>query len=260
MAIGDARNLLFANGGLQDNGQDLIARDIERARDDGIGTYNQVRAAYGLPAVTSFAQITSNVAVQQELKEAYGTVDQVDPFEGGMAEDHVAGSDLGPLFMTIIADQFDRLRAGDRFFYLNESWNTDESRILQQGNTLARIIEANTGITNLQSDVFKFTVSISGSVSSDGSGRDSPHSSPRGLSGITVQLEDSGGNVLATTVTDRSGQYRFDQLTGVGGTGDYTVSLVAPSGFRQTSKNPPTISISRGGLDVSGVDFVLAPA
>ena len=61
MAISDIRNLLFANGGLQDNGQDLIARDIERARDDGIGTYNQVREAYGLPPVTSFAQITSNV-------------------------------------------------------------------------------------------------------------------------------------------------------------------------------------------------------
>ena len=126
MAISDIRNLLFANGGLQDNGQDLIARDIERARDDGIGTYNQVRQAYGLTPVTSFAQITSNVTVQQELQKAYGTVDKIDPFEGGMAEDHVAGSDLGPLFTKIIADQFNRLRAGDRFFYLNESWNADE--------------------------------------------------------------------------------------------------------------------------------------
>ncbi len=36
MAINDIRNLLFTNGGLQDNGQDLIARDVERARDDGI--------------------------------------------------------------------------------------------------------------------------------------------------------------------------------------------------------------------------------
>ena len=110
LAISDVRNLLFANGGLQDNGQDLIARDIERARDDGIGSYNQVREAYGLPAVTSFAQITSNVAVQQELQKAYGSVNNIDPFEGGMAEDHVAGSDLGPLFTRIIADQFARLR------------------------------------------------------------------------------------------------------------------------------------------------------
>jgi hypothetical protein len=73
-------------------------------------------------------------------------------------------------------------------------------------------------------------------------------------------LEDSGGNVLATTVTDASGNYRFNQLDGVGGTGEYTVSLVVPSGFVQTSKGPSTILISRGGTDVSGVDFVLAPA
>ncbi len=45
LAVNEIRDLLFANGGLQDNGQDLIARDVERARDDGIGTYNQVRVA-----------------------------------------------------------------------------------------------------------------------------------------------------------------------------------------------------------------------
>jgi hypothetical protein len=37
---------------------DLAAIDIERARDHGIGTYNQLRQAYGLPARTSFTQIT----------------------------------------------------------------------------------------------------------------------------------------------------------------------------------------------------------
>jgi hypothetical protein len=258
MVIGDVRDLLFANGGLRDNGQDLIARDIERARDDGIGTYNQVREAYGLPPVTSFAQITGNATVQQELQKAYGTVANIDPFEGGLAEDHVPGSDLGPLFTTIIADQFNRLRAGDRFFYLNESWSPDELRIFQQGDTLGKIIEADTGITDLQPDVFKFTATISGTVVSGGSDLGPHASTPRGLSGITVQLEDSGGNVLATTVTDHSGRYRFDQLNGVGGTGDYTVTLVVPGGYSQTSKNPSTILISRGGMDASGVDFVLA--
>jgi hypothetical protein len=200
-AISAVRNLLFANGGLQDNGQDLIARDIERARDHGIGTYNQVRQAYGLPPVTSFAQITSNVQVQQELQKAYGTVDNIDPFEGGLAEDHVAGSDMGPLFTRIIADQFSRLRAGDRFFYLNESWNADELRLLQQGNTLAKVIQANTNITNLQSDVFVFKSSIRGAVLTAGSGR----LSPGGVAGVTVQLEDSDGNVVATTVTNARG-------------------------------------------------------
>jgi hypothetical protein len=37
---------------------DLAAIDIERGRDHGLPTYNQVRAAYGLPAKTSFTAIT----------------------------------------------------------------------------------------------------------------------------------------------------------------------------------------------------------
>src|SRR5262249_2402256 len=126
-AIREVRNLLFGNGG--QGGQDLIARDIQRARDDGIGTYNQVRVAYGLPAVTSFAQITGNVTVQHELQQAYGSVANIDPFEGGLAEDHVPGSDVGPLFQKILVDQFTRLRDGDRFFYLNEQFSQNELRI-----------------------------------------------------------------------------------------------------------------------------------
>jgi hypothetical protein len=268
MAISDVRNLLFANGGLQDNGQDLIARDVERGRDDGIGSYNQVRMAYGLPPVTSFAQITSNPQVQQELQKAYGSVNNIDPFEGGLAEDHVAGSDMGPLFTTIIADQFTRLRAGDRFFYLNESWSPDELRIMQQGNTLGQIIEANTGITNLQGDVFQFTASIHGVVTSastpggrgtlDFAREGQSNSLLHGLSGITVQLEDSSGNVLATAMTDSQGRYSFTQLTGIGGTGLYNVRLVMPSGLMQTSINPSSILISRGGVNVSGVNFTVA--
>lgn len=37
---------------------DLGAIDVERGRDHGIPTYNQLRVAYGLPARTSFTQIT----------------------------------------------------------------------------------------------------------------------------------------------------------------------------------------------------------
>jgi hypothetical protein len=54
---------------------------------------------------------------------------------------------------------------------------------------------------------------------------------------------NSGGNVLATTVTDRSGKYSFNQLTGVSGTGEHAVSLVVPSGFSQSSKNPSTLGL-----------------
>jgi hypothetical protein len=255
LAINEVRNLLFANGGLTDNGQDLIARDIQRARDDGIGSYNDVRAALGLPRVTSFAQITSNVQVQKELQQAYGSVDKIDPFEGGLAEDHLPGSDMGPLFTKILVNQFTRLRDGDRFFYLNETWNADELNILHQADTLGKVIEANTGVTNLQADVFLFQASISGTVFAGG-GRHG--SAPRGLAGVTVQLQDSSGNVLATAVTDAQGHYRFGQLNGLSATGQYEIRLVVPTGYTQTSANPSTILISRGDINDTGVNFTLA--
>jgi peroxidase len=250
LAIGQVRNLLFGNG--EFGGQDLIARDIQRARDHGIGSYNDLRTAYGLPPVTSFAQITRNIQVQQELQQAYGSVDNIDPFEGGLAEDHVPGSDVGPLFQAIMVDQFTRLRNGDRFFYLNEHFSPDELNLLQQG-TLAKVIESNTSITNLQSDVFLFTASINGTVYAD-PGRD--HRA--GVAGIVVQLQDDSGNLLATTTTDSSGHYRFDQQSGMSATGYYTVSLVLPDGMTQTTRSPGAMLISRGDMSLSGVNFGVA--
>ena len=268
MAVNEVRNLLFGNAGA--GGQDLIALDIQRGRDNGLPDYNTVRVAYGLPPVTSFAQITSNVQVQQELQQAYGSVNNIDALEGGLAEDHVPGSDLGPLFQAILVDQFSRLRDGDRFFYLDEPWSPAELRILRQGNTLAKVIKANTGVTNLQSDVFVFQASIGGTVASghvgSSRGTSSLHgkgaraAARHGLPGITVALEDTSGTVLATAVTDGAGRYSFDQLTGLSGTGIYTVRLVLPTGYTQTSTNPARFLISRGDINRSGVDFVLARA
>ncbi len=266
LAINEVRNLLFnevvPNIGF---GQDLIALDIERARVNGIGSYNQLRVAYGLPAVTSFSQITSNLQVQQELKAAYGNVNNIDAFEGGLAEDHVRGSDVGPLFQQIMVNQFTRLRDGDRFFYLNETWNADELNLFAQGNTLTKVIEANTDITNLSSNVFLFRASIGGTVSLGGAAGSAPGN--LGLPGVVVQLQDTSGDVLATTVTDLGGHYSFNQHSGpsseaaispgVSATGYYQIVLVLPPSLQQTSPNPAPVLISRGGLEVTGVNFVV---
>ena len=254
--INEVRDLLFNEvvpgvGG----GQDLIALDIERGRVNGIGSYNQVRVALGLPAVTSFAQVTSNVKVQQELKAAYGNVNNIDAFEGGLAEDPVKGSDVGPLFQTIMVDQFKSLRDGDRFFYLNEQFNSQEQQILQQGNTLTKVIEANTNVTNLQSDVFLFKASIGGTVTANGGQSTHGHPNPpRPVSGVTVDLEDANGNILAKTVTNSLGNYSFNQQSGLSSTGVYTVKVVPPAGY--TSANPTTIAISRGDM-ISTANFTL---
>jgi peroxidase len=266
--INEVRDLLFNEvvpgvGG----GQDLIALDIERGRVNGIGSYNQVRVAFGLPAVTSFAQITSNVQVQQELQAAYGNVNNIDAFEGGLAEDPVRGSDVGPLFQKIMVDQFTALRDGDRFFYLNESFSPQEQQILQQANTLAKVIEANTNVTNLPSDVFLFKASISGTVTTGVGQSGHGHNSPaRPVAGVTVELEDAIGAVVATTVTNRQGQYTFNQLSGpaanaenasgVSATGTYTVVVVAPNSSRQAGPTSSSVLISRGDQNAT-VNFSL---
>jgi peroxidase len=267
LVINDVRNLLFGSFGA--GGQDLIARDIQRARDNGIPGYNTLRAALGLRPVTSFAQISSDPSVQAKLRAAYGqtnghdNVNNIDAFEGGLAEDHVPGADVGPLFQAIMANQFTRLRNGDRFFYLNESFTWEELSLFQQGNTLTKVIEANTALTNLQSNAFLFKASISGTVFFAG-GFFNPFGQ-RGVSGITVQLMDDNGNILATTVTDSFGRYSFNQLSGpaanpdtgsgISQTGSYNVVLVLPSGLKQITPNPSSILISRGGLNVTGINF-----
>jgi peroxidase len=269
LAINDVRNLLFGNGGL--GGQDLMARDVQRDRDNGIADYNTLRVAMGLPAVTSFSQITKDVKVQQELAAAYpGGVNTIDAFEGGLAEDHVPGSDVGPLFQAVMVNQFTRLRDGDRFFYRNENLNTEEKSLLQNGSTLAKVIEANTNITNLQSNVFFFRASISGTVTSSSIAN---FSGTRGgtinpLPRMTLQLQDASGNVLATTKTDGQGRYRFDQLSGpssnptiaygVSAVGEYKIVLVLPSGMKQTSPAPNPIVIGSGDANVQGVNFTVS--
>ena len=115
---------------------------------------------YGLAAVTSFAQITSDVQVQASLQQLFGNVNNIDLFSGLLAEKHLPGSSVGELTQRITVDQFTRLRDGDRFFYLNTFSGDALARI--QNTSLADIIRRNTTNTNLQSNVFYYSASITG--------------------------------------------------------------------------------------------------
>ena len=65
----------------------------------------------------SFKQITKNRKVAASLKSLYKDVNNLDLWVGGIAEDHVPGSELGPTFEKIFVDQISRMRDGDRFWY-----------------------------------------------------------------------------------------------------------------------------------------------
>ena len=116
-----------------------------------------MRVAYGLPRITSFDQITSDKAVQASLASTYGSVDNIDLWIGGLAEDHLPNTSMGATFTAILVDQFSRVRDGDRFWYQN---SLSEKMVRDIENTsMADIIRRNTELTKLQADVFFFNES-----------------------------------------------------------------------------------------------------
>ncbi len=148
--VDPVRNFLFGPPGA--GGFDLASLNIQRGRDHGLPDYNTLRVEYGLAPVSSFADITSDVALQAALASVYASVNDIDPWIGGLSEDHIAGGSIGELFATIIMDQFVRLRDGDRFWYQNSL--TPEELDMISGMRLSDILALNTGLTSLQSNVF----------------------------------------------------------------------------------------------------------
>lgn len=148
--VDDVRNFLFGPPGA--GGFDLASLNIQRGRDHGLPDYNQARVDLGLSAVASFSDITSNTELATRLEEVYGDVNHIDLWVGGLAEDHLPGSSMGELFSTIIADQFERIRSGDRFWYENVFSGRQLYEI--DSTTLADVIERNTDIAGLQENVF----------------------------------------------------------------------------------------------------------
>ncbi|MGB4709477.1 MAG: peroxidase family protein [Fuerstiella sp.] len=155
MVVDGVRNFLFGEPG--QGGFDLVALNIQRGRDHGLPDFAQVTAELGLSEIDEFSDITSNVGLQQRLEDVYGSVDKIDLWVGGLAEDHVAGSQLGATFHAIVADQFTRLRDGDRFWYQNIFSGAELQQI--ESTTLADVIRRNTTASNLQDDVFHLATS-----------------------------------------------------------------------------------------------------
>jgi hypothetical protein len=61
---------------------------------------------------------------------------------------------VGPTFQAIIAGQFDVLRAGDRFFWLNQKFDPATATLIAH-TTLADIVKHNTDTTaTLQPNLF----------------------------------------------------------------------------------------------------------
>ncbi len=244
--VDDVRNFLFGLPG--QGGFDLAALNIQRGRDHGLADYNAIRAAYGLPKVTSFAQITPDKATQDALAATYGSVDKLDLWVGGLAEKHLPGSSLGETFTRILIDQFTRLRDGDRYWYQNSLPGNLVREI--QGTSLADIIRRNTTVTNLQGDVFFFRTAVGGNVFADFN-RDGRRQAPEaGLAGASVAIVNAAGVTVASTTTDVRGNYVFKGLD----LGTFRVVVTRPGGDTASGR---TVAITRGG-EIRNADVAVA--
>ena len=167
--VDDIRNFLFGPPGA--GGMDLAALDIQRGRDHGLMRYNALRASYGLPTIATFSNITSDTDLQTALASVYFGVNQTDAWVGMVSENHLPGASVGELTSVIIAEQFERLRDGDRYFYAGDSdlLSSLVTSIIDLSTiTLSQIIELNTGLTSLQDNVFFAYDPLVGDFTGDG--------------------------------------------------------------------------------------------
>jgi hypothetical protein len=108
----------------------------------------------GFPRAQAFADVSTDPEIQSRLDAAYASVEEIDLWVGGLAEDHVAGALVGPLVQVILVDQFSALRDGDRFWYAR-SLPASLARELRETLRLSRIIRANAEIgREISNDVF----------------------------------------------------------------------------------------------------------
>ena len=266
--VDSLRNFLFGPPGA--GGLDLVSLNIQRGRDHGLADLNTTRVAYGLQAYDSFDDITQDVELQANLESLYGDVNNIDLWVGILAEDHQRSSSLGETASTIIVDQFERLRAGDRLWYQN---SLDREMIRQvENSSLADIIERNTNVDSLQNNVFFFSPQISGTVSMT----ETPQPAPLGvtdqpdqrnslnrdrsrrqpetvaMAGMVVELFDSDGNLVDTAVTDDAGNYRFANINI---TGLYQLRVEAPDQMQVVGSDVLDVIVTNGTSQLRQVNF-----
>lgn len=150
--IDDVRNFLFGAPGA--GGMDLAAINIFRGRDRGLADYNTLRSDFGLPLVRDFSEITNNNEDALALSGLYQSVDNIDPWVGMLAEDHMPGAIFGELVMRIMKTQFQLLRDGDRFYFENDPAFTNEELDEIRSTQLYDVLMRNTDLSIMQKDLF----------------------------------------------------------------------------------------------------------
>ena len=148
-------NRLFEQAEQKIPGMDLAALNIQRGRD------------HGLPPLPVFAEFCRRKfpflprsAFEQEIDtvrflQLHGSLNDVDPWMGGIAETRLPGSFIGPTFACIFGITFDNVRNGDRFWYERPNVFTPaQLRQIKRGSFSRVICDNSDNINRVQPDAF----------------------------------------------------------------------------------------------------------
>ncbi|XP_038067020.1 lactoperoxidase-like [Patiria miniata] len=153
-------NNLFGDPEVEGDGFDLVSIDIQRGRDHGLPSYTTIRKDFcGLGEINSFQDLIDDGVMPWDdlrgLQKAYSDVKDVDAFVGSVLETHLPNTLVGPFLACIFADQFHRIKFGDRFFYENsEQFTPDQIQEIKKA-TAARLMCDNVeGLRKIQPFIF----------------------------------------------------------------------------------------------------------
>ena len=137
-------------------GLDLAALNIQRGRDHGLPNYNRTRAFYGQSTLTNFSQISRDPAITTALQNLYGSINNIDLWVGLLAEDVQPNKAVGKTMEAMLKSQFEKLRDGDFYFYLNDPFMPSSVRNNIINSKLSDVIQRNSygTLSSLPENVF----------------------------------------------------------------------------------------------------------
>ncbi|KAM4746802.1 dual oxidase 1-like [Rhinophrynus dorsalis] len=159
IVVEDLRDYWY--GPLKYSRTDYISSSIQRGRDLGLCCYNHAREYFGLAPALRWSDINpylyqTNKQLFEDLAVLYDNdIDKLELLPGVMLESY---GDPGDLLAAIIMDQFQRLRAGDRFWFENAKnglFTIDEIAMIRNTSfhdVILAVTSAELG--DIQKDVF----------------------------------------------------------------------------------------------------------
>ena len=134
---------------------DLASLNIQRGRDHGLPPY----LTWQRYCKEAFPELIDarfeNVLTYVRFLELYGSLDTLDLWVGGLAEEREAGSLLGPTFACLFGITFANIRDGDRFYFKADGvFETAQRESIEQHSLAAIICDNGDSIDQLQEDVF----------------------------------------------------------------------------------------------------------